>query len=122
MYKKLSMTIASQEQLKNKHYYHRLWMAVSSQPFTRRGWLDELADTFRDYEGVIFDQDGKAFEIPLVDEVFGDDPDMRWLSYYLQSAANGDCPKSRSYKFERLQLFDLYFKIKFPKIARHFPR
>jgi len=116
------ITVATSETLFNEYYYRRLWLATRNMKIPRRLWLDEIADTFRDYNGVIINHLGNRFRIPLVDEVFGDDSDMRWLSYYLRPDDSGDNPVSRSRKFRRLQLIDLYFRIKHPKIARHFGR
>lgn len=103
-------------------YYRRLWLATRNVKIARREWLDELADTFRDFEGEIVTRCGLPYEIPLVDDVFGDDADMRWLGYYLQPDQSGEHPRSKSRKTERLQLLDLYFRIKHPQIARHFKR
>lgn len=117
-----NITLASVEALKTLSYYNRLWIAVRNISISRRAWLDELSDTFRDFEGIILKPNGEEFEIPYIDDVFADDPEMRWLSYYLKPDVTGESPKSLSRKIERLQLFDLYFKIKYPKIARHFGR
>jgi hypothetical protein len=54
--------------------------------------------------------------------VFADDTDMRWLGYYLKPDVTGAHPLRRSRKVERLQLLDLYFRIKHPHIARHFAK
>jgi hypothetical protein len=116
------ITLATTEELKKTSYYNRLWMAVRSISISRRSWLDEISDTFRDFDGIVLQPNGNVYDIPLVDDVFANDFDMRWLSYYLRPDETGKTPRSRSYKIKRLQLFDLYFKIKYPKIARHFGR
>ncbi|MGH1432562.1 MAG: hypothetical protein ACRBB4_15775 [Neptuniibacter sp.] len=108
--------------LLSEHYYRRLWLAMRNVKIARREWLDELADTFRDFDGVIVDSFGQPYELPLVDDVFGDDIHMRWLGYYLTPDISGYCPKSKSRKVERLQLLDLYFRIKHPKVAAHFEK
>lgn len=112
--------LATNEELLKESYYRRLWMATRSISIPRRNWLDEIADTLRDFDGVIIYRSGKPFAIPLVDEIFGDDPDMRWLGYYLKPKKGGALPQSKSRKLERLQLLDLYFRIQHPEIARHF--
>ena len=119
---KRTIYLLTHDELTSESYYRRLWMAVKSTPIPRRKWLDELADTFRDFDGVVIHRSGKPFAIPLVDDVFGDDPDLRWLGYYLEATPCGSRPKSRSRKTKRLQLLDLYFRIKHPEIARHFGR
>lgn len=106
--------------LLSEHYYRRLWLAVRNVRIARRQWLDELADTFRDFEGEILTASGLPYELPLVDDVFGDDEDMRWLGYYLKPDISGVYPRARSRKIERLQILDLYFRIKYPDIAKHF--
>ena len=117
---KISLTHPSV--LLSEHYYRRLWLATRNVKIARREWLDELADTFRDFDGEIVTPCGKPYEIPLVDDAFGDDIDMRWLGYYLQPDLTGEYPRSKSRKIERLQLLDLYFRIKYPQIAKHFKR
>ena len=108
--------------LLSEHYYRRLWLAVRNIKITRRDWLDEIADLLRDYDGIILTPNGYPYEPPLVDDIFGNDIDMRWLGYYLIPADTGDQPRTRSRKIERLQLLDLYFKIKHPDIAEHFEK
>ncbi|PCI97245.1 MAG: hypothetical protein COB14_09265 [Alphaproteobacteria bacterium] len=108
--------------LLSEHYYRRLWLATGNVDISRREWLDELADTFRDFEGLITTHHGLPFELPFIDDVFDDDEEMRWMSYYLLANVSGCLPRSRSRKIKRLQLIDLYFQIKHPHIARHFAR
>jgi|GEM_PF-1542169 len=108
--------------LLSEHYYRRLWLATRNLDIPRRSWLDELADTFRDFGGQLIKPNGQTYEIPLVDDVFGDDTDMRWLGYYLLADVSGHYPRSKCRKIERLQLLDLYFRIKYPQIAKHFAK
>ena len=112
--------LATNKELSTKSYYRRLWMAVRNMPISRRDWLDEIADTLRDFDGVILYRSGKPFVVPLVDDVFGHDDDMRWLGFYMQPDRSGKWPKSKTRKLQRLQLLDLYFRIRHPDIARHF--
>lgn len=113
---------ATNEQLLKQSYYFRLWMSARNISIPRRTWLDEIANTLRDYKGVICHYNGDIYDVPCVDTVFGDDPDMRWLGYFMQSDFSGQHPKMKSRKIERLRLIDLYFKIQHPDIARHFAR
>ena len=112
--------LATPEELGNEHYYRRLWLAARNIKISRRSWLNELANTFRDFNGVVIYRAGISYRIPCLDDVFGDDPDMRWLGYYLKPDRSGDHPLSKTRKMERLRLLDLYFRIKHPDIARHF--
>jgi hypothetical protein len=108
--------------LLSEHYYRRLWLATRNVKIGRREWLDELADTFRDYEGEIFTPNGLPYDLPFIDDVFGDDQDMRWLGYYLIPDISGNYPQTKCRKIERLQLLDLYFRIKHPNVAAHFEK
>lgn len=119
---KQKIRLAHPSVLLSEPYYRRLWMAVRNAKIARRDWLDELADTFRDFSGEIVTPSGVPYEIPFVDDVFGDDEDMRWFGYYLQTDPSGEYPRCKCRKIERLQLLDLYFRIKQPHIARHFNR
>ena len=103
-------------------YYRRLWMASRNLSIPRRGWLDELAGTIYDFRGKVFYPSGEPFVIPCIDELFGDDPDARWMSLYLEAGQSGDFPRRISRKFERIQIIDLYFRVKYPYIAQHFAR
>lgn len=114
--------VATKEELMNESYYRRLWMATCNIDLSRRSWLDRIANALRDYDGAIMHRCGLPYEIPCVDEAFGDDPDMRWLGYYKLSDGTGLRPKMMCRKFHRLQLLDLYFRICHPNIARHFGR
>jgi len=117
---KRTVYLATPQELLCESYYRRLWMATRNISIPRRDWLDEIADTFRDFNGKVLYRSGKAFYTPLVDDIFGNDPDMRWLGYYLKPDSNNNLPQSKSRKIERMQMLDLYFKIKHPDIARHF--
>ena len=108
------------ETLLSEHYYRRLWLAVRNLGIPRREWLDVLADRLRDNDGCIMDEDGNEYEFPFVDDIFGDDPSMRWAGYYLLADESGTTPKTKSRKIERLQLLDLYFKVHLPEIAKRF--
>lgn len=112
--------VATQEELESTSYYRRLWIAARNVEISRRSWLDAIADTLRDFNGLIIHRSGEVCVIPDIDEVFGDDPDLRWLGYYLQPDDSGKFPKMRTRKYQRLELLGLYFRINHPDIARHF--
>lgn len=119
--KRRAVYVASNAELKNEHYYRRLWMAVRSEDLFRRQWLDVLADTFRDADVDIFYLSGEPYELPELDEVF-DDHDMRWLSGFLMCSKDGMHPKRHCRSLEKLRLLDLYFRIERPRVAAHFSR
>lgn len=108
---------ASKVELMNKAYQRRLWIAVRNTPYSRRDWKNKLAETLYSYEGVILTSEGIRFPLPDVDYVMGDD-DGRWISIYKEEV-NGS-PKRQTRSIERLRMFDLFFKIAKPNIARHF--
>ena len=112
--------VCTDAELKNPHYYNRLWLGARNLKLPRRKWLDELADCFCAYRGEVLYPSGQPYELPLIDEAFGDDIDCRWLSYYLMPDATGNYPISKSRMFDRIRLIDLYFKIRYPSIAAHF--
>jgi len=103
--------VATDAELTGPDYYRRLWLAVRNADIPRRGWLDAIADALRDFDGEILKESGEPYAIPLVDDVFGDDPDLRWLGYYLRADQTGKLPLSMSRKLERLRILDLYFRI-----------
>ena len=106
--------VATMAELTNPHYYRRLWIAARNIPIGRRKWLDELAACFRDCECTIVYPSGQPFPIPFIDELMGDDPDCRWLGYYLRADPTGTMPSTMSRKLERVQILDLYFRIRYP--------
>lgn len=115
-----TVVVATRAELKNEHYYRRLWLAARNISLSRRRWLDELAACVYDFRGSIIHPSGDPYIIPDIDTLFGNDPDMRWLSYFLGTDTSGFSPRAMSRKFERVQFIDLYFKIKHPNIAAHF--
>lgn len=117
-----TLYVATRHQLNDPQYYKRLWLAARNLSLPRREWLDAIADAIRDYEGEIAWYSGEPYEVPCIDKVFGDDPDVRWLSYFLGANDNGDRPLRQTKKIERLRLIDLYFRIEYPEIAKHFHR
>lgn len=112
--------LVTPEELNDQHYRRRLWMAARNIKISRRSWLDELTDTFRDFDGTILYRSNVPYKMPDIDEVFGHDPSMRWLGYVLTPTASNEAPFMRTRKVERLRVLDLYFRIKHPQIARNF--
>lgn len=117
-----SITVATNDQLKDPNYYARLWEATTNVDVPRREWLDAIADAIRDYEGELFTAFGTPYMVPCIDTVFGDDPDMRWMGGFLSANAKGDGPLRQSPMVERLRLIDLYFRIEQPGTAAGFNR
>ncbi len=108
---KHSIILASQKQLEDRAYYVQLWRAVRRLSISRRAWRERLADMLRDYEGELLYAPGVPYQIPFVDDIFGNDHDMRWMGYYLKADASGNHPLIISRHLERLRLLDLYVRI-----------
>lgn len=96
-------------------YKKRLWLAARNMGISRRNWPNVIADAIYNFRGIILLPSGIRWPIPDIDSVMGD---PRWLSYYFEEL-NGD-PRRGVILLERLRILDVYFKIKHPKIAKHF--
>ena len=119
------VTVATNAELLNPHYYARLQLAARNINISRRNWYDELSSCFCGW-GYSYDvqyPSGEPYPVPDdIDEVMGNDPDARWISLFLELDDTGMRPRFHSRKLERVRLIDLYFRIKHPNIARHFGR
>jgi len=112
------VVVATKAELTNLHYFLRLWMAIRASLISRRKWLDVLAEAIYGFDGVILLPDGRLWSVPDIDDVIGD---PRWISILLEDV-DGRPKRTNIRKIEALRLFDLYFRIKHPDIARHFGR
>lgn len=117
---KLAVQVASDKELKNREYLHDLKASVARQCIARRQWLDELADTFRDYEGAILVNRNTLYDLPDLDDAFDDDIEMRWLSEFIRPAPDGKPVRLQSRVIERVRIIDLYFRIRYPALASTF--
>lgn len=115
------VTVATNKELENEHYYRRLWIAIinlmAMHGFSRRGWVDLCINYFRDVNGKAKFQwpNGMPYVLPDWDTLFSD-ADCRWVSDYLQ-ACNGE-PKRHSPLYSRLRVFDAVIRAKWPNIAK----
>ena len=114
------VTVATDDELLNEHYYRRQWLAARNLKASRRKWLDILSDTFVLDDVTFIYPSGLPYMVPDIDTVFGEDPDMRWFSYYLLDDGTEQYPRIRSRILSRLRLIDLYFRVRHPRIAAHF--
>ncbi len=115
-----TIVVASILTLRRASYYRRLWIAARSMNISRRAFLDALSIAVARHGGSLVDDQGMVFEMPDIDLVFADD-EGRWLSYYLEAAIDGG-PRRIARRWNRVQLIDLYFRLKHPQIAKHFDR
>lgn len=116
--KKRIVVIRSKEKLENPSYQKRIWLAARNMDISRREWPNVIADAIYNFDGDIMVGNGMRWPIPDVDNVLGD---PRWFSYYFEEDEEGG-PSRNVRLLERIRLIDLFFKIKYPKIARHFDR
>jgi len=106
--------VGTRAELMSEHRYARLWLTLKAMNIPRQKILDEVADAFRDCDAYIIYPSGEPYRIPFVDDVF--DEDNRWYDYYLRSNPCGTKPFTMSRKLERIQVLDLFLKIKYPLI------
>ena len=114
---KRSILLASKEELTRDSYVNRLWLAARNMPYSRRIWPEALCDAIYHFDGTFIMPDGRIWPVPDIDYVMGD---TRWISMWFEERDGK--PRRTTYQIERLRLFDLYFKINYPLIARHFGR
>ena len=116
--------VASDRELRNTHYCHRLAIATANLGLPRREIPNWTADVIFEYEGRILWPNLKPFTITntAIDDAFNDDGSFRWFSSFIQFKDR--FPKMRpQYRIlRRLRLIDLAFRIDKPDIARHFGR
>ena len=105
------------------------WMIVrnvvmADPEMSRRKLLDDMSLVFFNAGFSRFPfRDGTYYDLPdIIDEVFGNDCDMRAFSYYLQSDESGKHPRRMSRKPERLRVLNLYLKLKYPRFIPQLER
>lgn len=108
---------ATDETLRNEVYAQRLWLAARNMPYSRRQWLDILCRDIYGFEGRVFDQYGRAWNAPDLDDIMGD---PRWLSLYFEEVDGK--PRRHVRLIERLRILDLWFRIAKPNIQKHFEK
>ena len=109
--------VAMDEELRSTSYISDLRRLVASEPLARRDYRDAIADSIcRLYHsgGMIVGQNGREWQIPLVDDVFPKDPDDRWLSNFAKAPPHSAAARVHTGSLERIRLIDLYFRIEKP--------
>ena len=114
-----TVTVATDGQLMKISCGVRLAMCVVARGISRRRFGDDLALVIYSFEGVILWPNGSRFEITdtLIDDVFGDDQDFRWLSDFLKWPVHPPCQRPQKKILPRLRVIDLYFRINNPERA-----
>lgn len=110
--------VATDSQLRSQPYFQRLAIATAALPFSRRRLIDEIADAIYEFEGDIVWPNGMKFEIPDIDDVFGNEGSFRWVSDFIHFAQVTPRQHPQDRILPRLRVIDLYFRIKYPERAR----
>lgn len=87
-------------------YRTRIWQPAQGFDISRVQWLDALTELYA-YDGRIFWKNGRPFNIPEVDDVFND-PENRWMSYFLEADSTGAAPQRYCRIIPRLRLIALF--------------
>lgn len=106
-------TLATNAQLETPSYVDRLKVGTANVGISDREWPNHIQDMLLEIDmqnGEIRTAPEKV-EIPLIDSIWQDE---RWVRRFLESDGPVDPTKVR--------WLDLYFRVKFPLIARHFDR
>ena len=124
MEKRRTVVAPTLEEANDQAIQLRTWMIFNNiimPDTTRREWLDllSLALIRRDIE--IVHSNGQPFQYGDLDLIFGD-PDMRWLSVFLESDDYTRFPKRFSKSVDRIVMMILYIKIAKPHLAHHVER
>lgn len=94
-------------QLRDDAFYReKIWRPARARNIARVPWLDALTLIYR-YEGRIFLQSGKPFDLPDIDDVFSD-PENRWMSRFLEADGDGTGPARLCRVLPKLRLIALY--------------
>ena len=100
-------------------YKNRVQLAVRNMPILKLNWPKEVADTIYHFDGYIITGDRMCWQKPDIEKILGNGVgDPCCFFDYFEKDSHG--PSCESRFIDRLRLVDLHFKIKYPKIARHF--
>ncbi len=112
------IVVATNEQLQRRSHVQRLAIATLALGHSRRVMINVIADVLYHYHGDLFWPDGVPYDLPEIDEVFGNDPTFRWVSAFLNFAVETPRQATQERVIERLRMIDLYFRIAHPDIAK----
>ena len=97
-------------QIRDPEFYReRIWKPARAKNIARVPWLDALTLIYR-YDGRIFWQSGRRFDVPEIDDVFRD-PQNRWMSDFLASTPDGTASLKQCRVLPKLRLIALYCDI-----------
>lgn len=98
--------------------YNRQRMVIANIGLSRRKLLEEISITFARQNVEIYCHTGMRYYLREIDVIFGNDPDMRWLSNYLASDKDG-MPRYMSDKLDRLVYLYVFAEVRLPDAANH---
>ncbi len=110
--------VLSYEEIGDSDILDGLWTAtaevrsvLSRREFQKKGWEKICASN-----AAFKNLDGSDYHLPDYDEIFGDDPDFRWLdNCFLAKDWDGNRLRTPSPQtYERIRFIDLFFQIAFP--------
>ena len=101
--KKRVVVVETEETYSKPSYQKRICLAERNMLTLKLNWQNEVADAIYNFDGHIIVDNDKRWSIPDVKKLLGE-------------------PRCEARFIDRLRLVDLYFKIKYPLIARHFDK
>ncbi|WP_072377306.1 hypothetical protein [Hyphomicrobium sp. NDB2Meth4] len=110
--------VASDTELRRRSHFQRLAIATAALEVSRRGLIQLMADTLYEFQGSILHPNGAPYEVPDIDDAFGNDGSFRWVTDFIRFAEEPPRQLPQARIIERLRLIDLYFRIKHPERAR----
>lgn len=113
-----TVSVATDAELRRPSHFQRLAIATAALEVSRRKLPDMIADAIYGFEGQIIWPDGTTYDLPYIDEAFGDEGTFRWLSDFIKFAVVPPRQVPQRRVLERLRLIDLYFRIAYPERAR----
>lgn len=115
--------VPPQEEVLTPVTYRRTWIIWRNviMPHTSsRKVLDDMSVTFANCRDVeLQNYDGTPYELPDLDEVFGNDCEMRSFRHFLEADSSGWRPRRISRKPERLRVLIAYIKVKHPRFSKY---
>ncbi len=108
----------TQQELKDDVYVRRLRLAVANLAIPSRQIPNHVAKALFRHDICIINVNGEAVELGDIDDIIGDDRNLRNV---LKRLPNGDFTRGVR-KISLLFALALWMKVDYPHIARHFGR
>lgn len=109
------------EKLSKSSYQKRVWLAARNMLILKLNWPEEVNDTIRNFDGcIIFGN--RIWPTPDIEKILGNESGDSSCCFFDCFEKDNHEHRCEARFIDRLRLIDLYFKIKYPKIARHFDK